>query len=859
MTISFTSRFPADQATKVTRDLATSLSNSINFTITSTTAIQPLSLIVSINNQKVINAGVAVTGSRYTSLITTTLNSISVSFTFASPTDMFASFETITIDVYATDTSSSFEQAYSFRIIDQIEPVIIAFQPDAYSVSNLLTTPISFIIQDTQSGVDQSSLNTTINMKDKNDITIGSYNVIINGNFQPGFSGTITKDQDKLNILMNKDTGYQSDSNIIVDIEVSDEANIINQTYSFDIIDISPPIVSGLIPAPMSSNILESTSIAITLSDINSSGINLTSINVKINQFDAIKNGVIQTSILGSGSVINSVLPGVVNLVLQPLNDLTSASSVNIYVECKDNYANQVTKSYSFKIRDSKPPSIIDKYPDDGYQHILPNTDIRFSIVEEPDGYGLDFQNLQITIDGYSILNHLWNSIPVEGYYSEYLNKTFNQDGVDINEYFTTPTIDGYYPGFITTINSKELNTYEVIINPQIDFEYGSNVSVRISAPDLGGHTIVENYTFETAAIGEIVTVATPNTKTYKNFIDGYGVHHASEFLFETGVSFTTNLLGTTTYYTIDGSIPRIDSYNRVLNTTQVFTTPIKINKQGLNVLKYFSIDTSGNKETLKQEVYMIDIVPPSISAINSVKIISDIPYPTVIIPVEDTSLFRPDQLVKVLDDTRPPIFTKILTINNTSNPQFIIVDTSVDKLKVIRNARVEIARQLINTLDPIDFDATKVGEELYIGSDGTGHNQADAVFEQFRILNKYSTDEEVLADFTLLSKGTKFFNQQVPITLSVEYSSLETTRANMPDNTLVLLDFDGNVLSKPRSGKLANNTTGVVDVAAASNDIIITVIIKEGEIVDKELLTSLLVQFAPVDLNIIVKFENIQ
>lgn len=57
------------------------------------------------------------------------------------------------------------------------------------------------------------------------------------------------------------------------------------------------------------------------------------------------------------------------------------------------------------------------------------------------------------------------------------------------------------------------------------------------------------------------------------------------------------------TYYTTDGSDPTIQS--------ALYTGPIQITDD--TILRYFSLDPSGNSETIKQEIYVIDeSSPPS-------------------------------------------------------------------------------------------------------------------------------------------------------------------------------------------------------------------------------------------------------
>ncbi|TYS16754.1 PHB depolymerase family esterase [Rossellomorea vietnamensis] len=60
------------------------------------------------------------------------------------------------------------------------------------------------------------------------------------------------------------------------------------------------------------------------------------------------------------------------------------------------------------------------------------------------------------------------------------------------------------------------------------------------------------------------------------------------------------------TYYTTDGSVPTVQS--------PLYTGPILITDD--TTLKFFSIDSSGNKETTKQEIYVIDEAAPPLEGL---------------------------------------------------------------------------------------------------------------------------------------------------------------------------------------------------------------------------------------------------
>lgn len=868
--------FPTDGTTGVdinTIAVTTPITISL---VTDAPPINTATITVSLNGDQIVSAGLDTSG-RFSSTITPTATTALISITFDDPSDRFNSFETININVSASDSTSSFSEGFSFRIEDIDPPVLDAYAPAPNSDDNAPDTPIFFRITDVGSGVDESTL--TVFVNETGPSGTSSFSAVSSGVIDPAFStgSSITKIGNDIDVLLTRDTEYLSSAQMEVLISVSDESNTLivpnadPVSFEFSIIDVQPPIITNLIPGIEATNVAETSTISLTFRDENGSGIDLTSVNITLNGLDAVVNGQLQSSLLNLSlsMIITTPFPSStdfesVTFILKTIDDLSSARPVQVVAQGRDNRGNDVSLIYSFRVRDYLPPRIEKTFPADANDHILPSTDIRFKIIEESDGYGVDFDTLSVEVDGYSVINQTRFSIPVDGYLDDFLGRTFLQPFED--GYLITPEVfddayDAYltYPGFLVTIDEFVRGEYSFIIDPLNNFEFEQTVPVRINVSDRGGHFTSEVYAFITATEGEIITTAFPDTGTFKNFIDGYGLKDANKFLYETGVTLTTNLPDTITFYTTDGSIPVIDACNQVLGTTQVFTKPIIINREGLNALKFFSIDSAGNEESLKQEVYMIDIIPPEIREVLAVRIVADIPFPTAVIPVETTQLFRTDELVRILDDAIPPILTKILTVNETSDPPFLIIDDQVAKLKVSRNARVEKTEQPIDPQIAIEFDTANIPGFMYIGSDGLESNQADSVFEEFRVLNKASTDEEILADFTLLAKGERFANQDEPVLLSsTEFSALERERVNLPDNTLVLLHFDGNVENEDRRGVLTNNTTPVVDTFAAANDIIFIIFIKEGEFVDRELLREVLEGFAPADLNVIVRYEEI-
>jgi hypothetical protein len=713
---------------------------------------------------------------------------------------------------------------------------------------------------------------------------------VLNGNIVLGFDSENSSFQvvgNNIDVLLrlqqpgpNQDP-LPSGATIMVDASISDKAfdSSTVQTaisYEFNIIDLDPPVISNLIPAPNAVNITENTNICLTITDPNGVGVDLSSVNIKVNNIFAVKNGEEQPSY---AAVYRGVVGNGFYFVINPIANLPSAQATTVYIAAADQRGTSVTQTYSFLVRDFTAPQLVDIYPQDGTSHILPSTNLAFVIDEDIDGYGVDFTSLEIKVDGQLVNQRLTDAL---------LNPVGSSPILD--GYVETVLFDGYgsfdFPSIYNTddqllfrgyeINIRPIGThkYDILINPKVNFEYNSFVALQLKVSDLGGTFNVASSLFQIAAQDDIVTTAYPDTGTYKNFLDGYGTQNATSFLYNTGVELSTNAPNTRTFYTLDGSVPLVDKHGNARGNTRYYDKPILLQREGLHVLNFFSIDQAGNQESMKQEVYMIAPLPPDARPVVRIPLVADITFPTRILPVETTALFKEGLVVQVLDNIRPPVVTKILSVNATSSPPFIIVEDPVERLSsnfttdslgniVLkssggRNARVTLIEQPIDPSSPVEFDTTATAENFYIGSDASGQNQADSVIEQLRILNVASSDEEILADFALLNKGARFTNQENPATLAATFTALEKKRSNLPDNTLVLLDFDGSIQNKPRQGVLKNNTTSIRDKVLAGNTIVFTIYVKRNTFVDKELLRQVLRNFTPIDLQVKVNFIEI-
>ena len=170
----------------------------------------------------------------------------------------FNSFEEIEVTVTITDNGLipvSF--VITFRTEDVNAPVITNVTPTHMSVNNATNTPIYFRIEDQGSGVDLSTLNVILNVT--TDAGITNVGQILGGVIASGFDPNLTSIQlignsvdVYLQVLPNILWGNQpfpSGGEVSLEISVSDESDVVNQSYSFDMIEVEPRVICHIFPA----------------------------------------------------------------------------------------------------------------------------------------------------------------------------------------------------------------------------------------------------------------------------------------------------------------------------------------------------------------------------------------------------------------------------------------------------------------------------------------------------------------------------------------------------------------------------------------------------------------------------------
>lgn len=190
----------------------------------------------------------------------------------------------------------------------------------------------------------------------------------------------------------------------------------------------------------------------------------------------------------------------------------------------------------------------------------------------------------------------------------------------------------------------------------------------------------------------------------------------------------------------------------------------------------------------------------------------------------------------------------------------------------------------------PICVDASKQRKSnelddkdkfLYIGSDSFGLRQADAAFEEFRILNKASTCEDLLNDFKLMKKRVRYQNREVggpllddQLRAELLAEQIDCGRISRQIETLLLAHFDNNLqLAKginnvgvaftDKNGDtvvldgpdLSRSEKFLIEKRSASNDVDVTVFFPEGETIDQQLLTETIKRVIPAHAQAFIKF----
>jgi len=214
-----------------------------------------------------------------------------------------------------------------------------------------------------------------------------------------------------------------------------------------------------------------------------------------------------------------------------------------------------------------------------------------------------------------------------------------------------------FQTGFSGAINNN-VHGYDVYVQHVVVFTHGQIINVWLSVNDNNGYAFIDSYHF-TVIINDTVapsTIANPKGGTY-----------ASHQLVRLIVSKPSSII----YYTIDGLMPTTSS--------TVYFSPIVIAQN--TTLKFFSIDSDGNRDYVHVEVYQLDAsVDDHVVPVTTASIISGTYYDPISITL---SCSEPATIYWTTDGSIPTLTNyagkdssgTIIKVTSNSTLKFFAID----------------------------------------------------------------------------------------------------------------------------------------------------------------------------------------
>jgi len=176
-----------------------------------------------------------------------------------------------------------------------------------------------------------------------------------------------------------------------------------NNNVLFQLNDLGEPIVTNRVPVPNSSGALRTTNIQFSLHDAGEAGVNSTTIDAFIDGTQAISNGAFVAPFVGS--ITAATIDGFAgfSVVINPVTNFLFATLVTIRVVADDLIAdpsavNTLDTTYTFTTEafvDVAAPDVTPTQPATG---LLPDSCIEFDWLDAPQGLGVDFNTLDVTL-----------------------------------------------------------------------------------------------------------------------------------------------------------------------------------------------------------------------------------------------------------------------------------------------------------------------------------------------------------------------------------------------------------------------------------------------------------------------------
>lgn len=419
--------------------------------------------------------------------------------------------------------------------------------------------------------------------------------------------------------------------------------------YTNCVVDRTSPTLTSFNPSDNITNIHPSSNIDFEIDD--NLGASSNSILVKINSSVVLSNGVFRNGFQGSESKITKDGYGF-NISIDKETIFNQGSWITVNITAEDKAGNSISSNYQFKTTEG--PVLSNLKPAPGSVNVSTNTNITLTIDDDvsvnSNSILIKVENITVVTDGQfqngfngpssQILrsgNGFDITIDNEGSfsYSEVVNVSiYGEDNIflscNTNFSFTTigstiPSFAGFDPvpfntgvnidaniyfeidddtgidlnSLYITVNSNIAYTnsafqsgysgmtsadgpgYNVTVDPDSNFDLNRTNYISISVADINNNVIVTNYWFKT------ISDNVPPTTS----INISGGEYIGEQTIILSADETADI-----YFAIDDTV------------SMKYVSPITISKN--TTLKYFAIDTAGNAENIKTQIYIIIKTP---------------------------------------------------------------------------------------------------------------------------------------------------------------------------------------------------------------------------------------------------------
>lgn len=337
------------------------------------------------------------------------------------PFDEFTKYDiAISVDDFENNPQTG---SYSFATDDTLGPIITNRLPSDLG-SALPNTFIEFDLHDSSgSGV----------IPDLLDAYIESVPAIIAGEFQPGFTGSITwadiSGNDGYHVLIDPDVLYDYDDIIDVDVSAKDAyGNETTSSYSFEIKDEFEPVLSYFVPAPGAESPLRPY-IRFKIHDGEGVGVDHNTIDLTIDTTPAIVGGLPAPGFSGAVEATTVDWFDGYNVWARSAQYFAPDTEHTVIIDGYDLSGNQVHFSYQFTTTDDTTiPTFDALVPENGETGVSATTNISFEFNDNDGSTFLsNIHTLNVWIDGNLAVN---NGVQTNDYVASLVENV--NDGYDV-------------------------------------------------------------------------------------------------------------------------------------------------------------------------------------------------------------------------------------------------------------------------------------------------------------------------------------------------------------------------------------------------------------------------------------------